>query len=116
MSRQTFIDDLLYGRALLEDLDDYVSIWHALPDSDPDSSRELHEFLGMSWDEYKSVIRFPASIRFVVAARRAGEPLEQTLDEVGLQGIAARADSREEAEQLVRWLKQRGHLGDASEG
>lgn len=110
MSSTSFVEDLLAGRALLSDLDDYVDRWHALDHSVPEASMELHEFLGMSWEEYSSVIRFPASIRFVLAARRAGESLDETLREVGASGIAARADSREDAEQLVRWLKARGHI------
>ncbi|SOD73556.1 hypothetical protein SAMN05892883_2850 [Jatrophihabitans sp. GAS493] len=116
MSRTTFVDDLLAGRALIPDLDDYVETWHELPNEDPSSKLELHEFLGMSWDEYSSVIRFPASIRFLVAARRNGETLDQTVSEVGLHGIAARADSQNDAEQLLRWLKSRGLLGDSAEG
>jgi hypothetical protein len=112
MSSPSFVDDLLVGRALISDLDDYVDRWHALPAEDPDASKKLHEFLGMSWEEYSSVIRFPASIRFVVAARRAGESLEQTVEEMGVAGIAARADTRQDAEQLLRWLKSRGLIED----
>jgi len=42
-----FVQDYLAGNASLEDIDDYISAWH-----DGDSKKELHEFLGLSFDEF----------------------------------------------------------------
>lgn len=37
---------------MLDDiLDNMIDAWH---DSGPDEVRSLHEYLGMTWDEYKS--------------------------------------------------------------
>ncbi|MFN8903880.1 MAG: hypothetical protein ACK5X7_03460, partial [Pseudanabaena sp.] len=37
------------GDASLDEIDNYIDEWH---DSDSDINLELHEFLGMSWEEY----------------------------------------------------------------
>lgn len=36
-----------------DDVDDYVEIWHSSPKSE---TRSLHEFLGMTWSEYKKFV------------------------------------------------------------
>lgn len=49
MSKQepTFIDLCLSGKVQPERIDDFVGAWH-----EGDSPLDLHEFLGMSWQEY----------------------------------------------------------------
>lgn len=42
-----FVDKLLAGEVTEEDIDDYISEWHKSTSTLP-----LHEFLGMTWDEY----------------------------------------------------------------
>lgn len=63
-----FIDELMAGNVTPDDLDDFVDEWHATPSS----SVPLHEFLGLSLNEWGVVFREPAALRFVVEARRAG--------------------------------------------
>jgi hypothetical protein len=45
----SFIEKCINGDASLDEIDDYIDEWH---DSDSDINLELHEFLGMSWEEY----------------------------------------------------------------
>ncbi|MFN5725162.1 MAG: hypothetical protein ACK48D_00175 [Pseudanabaena sp.] len=45
----SFIEKCISGDASLDEIDDYIDEWH---DSDSDINLELHEFLGMSWEEY----------------------------------------------------------------
>ena len=45
----SFIEKCINGDASLDEIDDYIDEWH---DSDLDINLELHEFLGMSWEEY----------------------------------------------------------------
>jgi hypothetical protein len=46
----TFVNDLRTGRALPDDIHHHIAVWHdGLDDGVP-----LHEFLGMSWDEYRA--------------------------------------------------------------
>ncbi len=42
-----FIELCLQGKTLLEDIDDYIDSWH-----ESDSSKPLHDFLGMTLKEY----------------------------------------------------------------
>jgi hypothetical protein len=45
----SFIEKCINGDASLDEIDDYIDEWH---DSDSNNDLELHEFLGMSWEEY----------------------------------------------------------------
>jgi len=45
----SFIEKCINGDASLDEIDDYIDEWH---DSDSTNDLELHEFLGMSWEEY----------------------------------------------------------------
>jgi len=47
--RNSFIEKCINGDASLDEIDNYIDEWH---DSDSDINLELHEFLGMSWEEY----------------------------------------------------------------
>jgi hypothetical protein len=48
------MERFLVGEAGPEEIDDYVDIWHSSPDG-----LELHEFLGMSKEEYALWLRNP---------------------------------------------------------
>lgn len=50
--RSNFVDDVLAGHALATEIDEYISRWHAAADDAPSAQMELHDFLGMTWDEY----------------------------------------------------------------
>ena len=45
----TFITSCLNGEVLVEDIDDFVEAWH---EGREGANQELHEYLGMSWEEY----------------------------------------------------------------
>jgi hypothetical protein len=107
MSKATFVDRCLHGEATLDDIDDYIDIW-----SESGDPRELHEFLGLDWDEYALWVERPASLRYVLFSRRFGVPLEQALAEYPLdrEPVAARARSEAEARDVLAWLKKTGRL------
>ena len=109
MSEATFVDLCLDGRATLDDIDDFVDRWHEAGD---DEERELHEYLGLTWDEYALWVERPASLRYVLFSRRFGVPLEEALAEypVEREPVAARARSKAEVRDLLAWLKTRAHL------
>ena len=50
MCRMSFIDAVAAGAAVIDDMDDYIDYWHDHAHVHNDA--ELHEYLGMSWDEY----------------------------------------------------------------
>jgi hypothetical protein len=65
---QTFIERYLTGEARPEEIDDYVDTWHNSPDG-----LELHEFLGMSKEEYALWLRNPDALPDIARARKEGE-------------------------------------------
>jgi len=62
---QTFMERYLAGEARDDEIDDYVDAWHARP-----GGQELHEFLGMSKDEYGLWLRNPDALSEIGRARR----------------------------------------------
>jgi hypothetical protein len=107
MSDATFVDECLRGEATLDEIDDYIDLWN-----ESDDPRELHEFLGLDWDEYALWVERPSSLRYVLFSRRFGIPLEQALAEYPLdrEPVAARARSEAEAREVLAWLKKTGRL------
>lgn len=62
----TFMELAVAGKAQLEDIDDHVSAWH----DTPKQRAELHEFLGMKWDEYSAWAGQLKSLESIIAERR----------------------------------------------
>ena len=65
----TFIDLCLSEQARPEDIDDFVDRWH-----EGKSGVELHDFLGMTWDEYARWVADPDLLPSIVAAHRRDPP------------------------------------------
>lgn len=60
-----FIPLALMGKVMIDDIDDFVDAWHASPAGMP-----LHEFLGMSPEEYSVWLHSPESLSSIIAGRR----------------------------------------------
>lgn len=101
---ETFLDEVLEGSVPWTEIDDWVDRWH-----ESDEDRELHEFLGMSWDEFRLWAEQPAALRFIISAREHGEPVEDLLKAPG-HAVAARGLSEQDARIVRRWLKKTGRL------
>jgi hypothetical protein len=69
-SIMSFVDKYLAGEALLDDIDDYVDLWHD-GEGGPDVS--LADFLGFSDEEYKLWAEKPASLPSILDARKRGK-------------------------------------------
>jgi hypothetical protein len=39
-----------------EEFNDLIEEWHTAPDDSPAAGMHLHEFLGLSWSEYKKLV------------------------------------------------------------
>ena len=61
---QTFMDNLANGWAAEDQIDDAVEEWH-----ESDSDLELHEYLGMSWDEYKDWFELKKTLKEILRGR-----------------------------------------------
>ncbi|PLS19422.1 hypothetical protein CVD28_03125 [Bacillus sp. M6-12] len=51
-SEQTFYSLYKSGGIHLEKIDDYIEEWH-----NGDSDKELHEFLGLTWEQYSIYVK-----------------------------------------------------------
>ena len=99
-----FVDAVLEGRALPQDIDDYIDTWHDTPGA-PDS---VSEFLGLTTDEYGLWVEHPESLRFVFAARKPRRSVAEIRDVATAAAAAARAENDDEAKKLLAWLQQTG--------
>ena len=102
----SFIYDCLNGDALINEIDEYVERWSNGIDG---LNQELHEYLGMDWDEYKLWGTRPSILPVIIRARRNRVSLDKELNKERLS-LAARAENKEEAEKLTVWLKQIGKI------
>jgi hypothetical protein len=106
----TFIDLVLSGRARISDIEDYIEEWHNLPEDAPGVRLQVYEYLGMTWEEYRLWAERNESLRFIVAARRAKQPVEKVLEQTKLAGAAARSQEHSEAANVLQWLADRGRI------
>jgi hypothetical protein len=60
-----FIEKCLSREASPEDIDDYIDQWHDNP-----GNRTLHEFLGLTRDEYASWIADAAVLPAIISSRK----------------------------------------------
>ncbi|OQW92292.1 MAG: hypothetical protein BWK78_02115 [Thiotrichaceae bacterium IS1] len=61
VSEHNFIRSCQRGEALPDDIDDFIDDWH-----DHDYAMELHEFLGMSWEEYRGWVANPNTLPQII--------------------------------------------------
>lgn len=107
MSDDTFVAQALHGEATLDDIEDFVAAWH-----ESDDSRELHEYLGMTWEEYALWVERPEALRYILFSRRHEVPLEDVLRQYAAERepVAARARDPEEAQEVLDWLNKTGRM------
>lgn len=113
MSRReilTFVDAVLAGDALSDDVDDWVDAWHDAPEESPISDLRLHEYLGLTESEYGTWVMHPESLRFVLLARHQRTTVKQVLKATKMSGVAARSEDAGEASALLAHLEQQGHI------
>ncbi len=97
-----FIDLVLEGEALPEEIDDFVDKWH-----EGEGEVPLAHFLGLSQEEYSFWVLYPQAIPLIVAARAKGQPLADAAnDNVTSLKMAARSEDTQVIKQLKRWIEQ----------
>ena len=72
---RTFIEDVLNGKATADDIDDYVTRWH-----DGDSVLPLHEFLGLSEQEYFMWVTTADVLLYLIEAHRLKMKVQEVED------------------------------------
>ncbi len=108
--RRTYMDLLLSGEVLQEDIDDFVATWHEAQENSAAARQSLEDFLGMTWDEYRLWVEHPESLRFIAAAHKAKQPVATVLSTLDRTGVAARSSEQGEARKLLRWLIDHGRV------
>ncbi|OUD15584.1 hypothetical protein [Thioflexithrix psekupsensis] len=101
----TFIELCLDGDVLEDEIDDFVDNWH----EDETINCELHEYLGMTWEEYSVWATRPSILPFILSARKRNTTFDIELNQERL-ALAARTETVEEAKRLESWLKQIGKI------
>lgn len=102
----TFITSCLNGEVLVEDIDDFVEAWH---EGREGANQELHEYLGMSWEEYSIWATTPSILPFIISARHKRISLDAELNQ-DRYAMAARASSTLEAKRIENWLRSMGKI------
>lgn len=85
----SFVDLCLEGSVLEEEIDRFVEDWH---EGRVGADMELHEYLGMAWEEYQLWATTASVLPFVRTARKHGTSLRQELEQ-GRVKMAASASS-----------------------
>jgi hypothetical protein len=100
----TFFDLYSRGQALPDDIDDFIDRWH--DDADAQArSLPLHEYLGLTFDEYELWVHDPDILPHVLVARREARPLADVInDHLDKLPVAARADDVATVRALRAWL------------
>ncbi len=63
ISEHNFVRSCQRGEVLPDNIDDFIDDWH-----DHDYAVELHEFLGMSWEEYRGWVANPNTLPQIIEA------------------------------------------------
>ena len=102
----TFISNCLAGEAFMDEIDDYIARWHA---GLAGKNQELHEFLGMSWEEYSLWATRTSILASILNSKIRHISLDEELDFERV-ALAARAKNNQEALKMEEWLKQIGKI------
>jgi hypothetical protein len=98
--RQTYMQLALQGYREPDEIDDFVSEWHRAG-----TGLSLHEYLGLTHDEYTLWVADPDLIDTIVGARISGRPLFDAVnDNLREDRLAARADQTRKLKILRGWI------------
>jgi hypothetical protein len=99
MSEQpSFLDRLLAGMGHAAEIDDDVEKWH-----EGDHAGELHDYLGMTAEEYSLWLVNPEMLTVICAARKKRQPLVQAVAENIAQ---LRSNAGAKRSRLDAWLRR----------
>jgi len=102
----SFVEQCLEGSVLEEEIDRFVEDWH---EGREGADMELHEYLGMTWEEYRLWATTPSVLPFLLTARKRGSSLDRELSQERY-AMAARAGSVAEAAKVEAWLRSVGRI------
>jgi len=104
-SERSFLTLCLDGKATPEEIDGFVDRWHDAP-----ADRALHEFLGMTEEEYSLWLRVPDALPYIHDARRHNKPLRDVVLRQCTKLRARRLDDRGIRTRLQQWLGAKNEM------
>src|SRR5579864_3755883 len=105
-SGRAFMDLCLDGKAALDDIDDFIDRWHESPED-----TELHDYLGMTQEEYSLWLRVPDALSCIIKARRDAMPLADVIvSECDELLRTSQTNDTSKIARLQKWLKAKGEL------
>ena len=106
-NRPNFFALYSQGLVLADEIDDFIDRWHEGADSQA-SSQALHEYLGLTRDEYEIWLLDPDILPHILIARRESRPLPEVMNEyLDELPVAARASDTATIKALRGWLAVR---------
>lgn len=104
----TFMHLYSNGYVMADEIDDFIDRWHDMTPVGGRSHASIHEFLGMTRDEYEAWIHDASVLPHIVRARMSHSSLDAIMSEhVDDMLLAARANNRTAIEALGKWLERR---------
>jgi len=94
-----FVSLALAGKVTIDQIDDYVSGWHA-----GDSDLELHDYLGLTRDEYALWMASADMLSVIIASRKLKRPLAEMAENDLMNRSAARSDDQLKTTLIRNWL------------
>ncbi len=76
IEKNKFVDLCVMGQYHIEDIDDFIDEWH-----EGKGNEDLHEFLGMSWEEYALWVSNPYVLPDIIKARKENKCIQDVLQE-----------------------------------
>lgn len=114
MSRTTdpkrFVDECLAGRAMPEDVDDWLDLWDRANGAPNGKPEELDQFLGMTEEEYFLWAEKSDAMPVILAARRNHTTIAEVLIGESAMAVAARESAPGEMHDVLKWLIETGQL------
>jgi hypothetical protein len=100
----SFVDLCVSGSALTEQIDDYIEEWH----NDSKTTKSLHEFLGMTKDEYGCYLANHEILPYIIYAHKHKQSFDEILANVPSyqEAFAARSSNLEKVKALISHLKK----------
>ena len=104
MSNKKFIDAVIIGDALIDEIDDYIDVWH-----NEDSKLEIYEFLGMTQREYRLWVEDESFLKEIIKCHVNGSDIEDIITNpyYSQQKMIARAKNAEEAKAAYDIIRKR---------
>jgi hypothetical protein len=101
-SHRSFLSLALTGEALANQIDDYIDQWHDDPRGLP-----LHDYLGMTGEEYGLWLDSPDFLPLIIAGRKLHKPLDAiATDTLQTMRLAGSPDDARKLQLLQAWLQR----------